>query len=63
MPLFEKNQNWTPKIKIGHPCLNCPPESGHTHLDHSMYDPQHCLIVECPCKGLKLDVKPISRKP
>ncbi len=55
MSLFEKNLN-PPKIKLGHPCLMCP----HTHLEHGAYAPQICHIDGCPCRGLKLDVKPIA---
>lgn len=44
------------KIKFGTPCKRCP----HTHVDHSIYQPQLCLIEHCDCQGLKLDLKPIS---
>lgn len=44
-----------PKVKVGYPCLNCP----HAHIDHSYYS-KFCLIDDCPCPGLKLDVKSIA---
>ncbi len=52
---FEKNQNQPkiqPRISVGFPCQNCP----HSHKDHSMYS-RLCLIENCACTGLKLDVK------
>lgn len=61
---FSKDKNLDPskrkvaKIKVGNPCQNCP----HSHLDHTMYFPQTCLIEGCTCSGLKLDLKPIEPK-
>lgn len=57
MSFIEKKPNQPktpPRISVGHPCQNCP----HSHTDHSMYSRQ-CLIDECICTGLKLDVKPL----
>lgn len=56
-----QNQNRTPKRrpKVGSPCQNCE----HTHMDHSMVAPRLCLFGDCPCLGLKLDVKPITITP
>jgi hypothetical protein len=61
MSLFAKNPNQKipPRIRAGSPCQHCP----HSHLDHSMYSPQHCLIEGCTCSGLKLDIKPILPNP
>lgn len=43
---------------VGYPCTNCP----HTHKDHSMYSPQHCLIDGCGCTRLAINHKVIPSR-